>query len=394
MNKFNKVITLVFVFFGMVIGASFAQQMHRDGLWISVVGEKDIYESPEAMDEALDFSSMMGFEDIFAQVLRADKAWYDSVIVNKTPFTQNKALFGEDPFLRLINGAHERGIKVHAWLNTLTLSQNENADFLKKEGRTILTKDQHKNDAMTKGSAKGPYLREDQLFMEPGDWRVKKRIQDIVLEIASRYPELDGIHFDYIRYPAAPPFIPGSRFNAVGLSYGYGEANVRLFQKRDGKGIDPYDTTNDRYESEAWDDWKRSRVTALLDGAVSGARKANPDIEISCAVLSTLDRAYLYAYQDWPRWVEEDLVDFVVLMNYSTDTRYVDLVSRAASGLVDDPGKIRAGVGAFLLKDNPDELDSQIKTSLKSCSGGIVLFDYSSIKLNPDLEKVVIQNTK
>ncbi len=368
-----------------------AEAEARKGLWISVVGEKDIYESPEAMDEALNFAQSSGFQDLFVQVLRADQAWYNSSIVDSSRFKQNKALFGEDAFLRLISRAHDRGLEVHAWLNTLTLSKNEDSAFLKKEGRTILTKDQHKQDAVSDGKKVSHYMREDQLFMEPGDWRVKDRIQNVVLELASRYPELDGIHFDYIRYPAAPPFIPGSRFNSVGLSYGYGEANVRLFKKRNGKDIDPYNTMNDRYKSEAWDDWKRNRVTTLLEGAVAGARKASPNIQISCAVLGTVDRAYLYAYQDWPSWIDKGLADFVVLMNYSTDSRYAELVSRSALGLVDDTSKVRVGLGAFLMKNDPGMLSNQIKRSSEIGVGGIVLFDYSTLKLNPKVAKAATE---
>ena len=47
---------------------------------------------------------------------------------------------------------------------------------------------------------------------------------DSMLEVARKYP-VDGLHFDYIRYPDVLPFVPGARFG-VGLEFGFGEASL------------------------------------------------------------------------------------------------------------------------------------------------------------------------
>jgi len=368
-----------------LVQPAFAElQEPKKGLWISVVGEKDVLRNLEAMEEAIHFARKGGFTVLFVQVYRGDRAWFDSEIADASPYQKNRSRTGVDTFGRLIDRAHEAGIEVHAWINALTLSQNKDAPLLEKYGDAILTKDQHGRSAF-KGKAADSldryYGREDQLFMEPGDPRVREHLVRIVGELAAKYPALDGIHFDYIRYPADPPYIPGSRFNPVGLSYGYGEENVERFRKA--TGLDPYQLDWKVHDSQLWDAWKRDQVTDLLRQAAQEARRQNPAMQISCAVLPAPDRAYHTACQDWARWIDEGITDFVVLMNYSVDARWVELASRSAMGLTRDPKKVSIGLGAFLLAKKPELLKEEIQRSLDLHPRSVVLFDYASLSELP-----------
>ncbi len=350
------------------------------GLWISCVGKKEIFSGPAAIEEAISFAKEGGFTELFVQVYRGDKAWFDSEIADASPFRRNRSRLGADPLQRLIDRAHEAGLQVHAWINTLTLSQNKEAPLLKQFGEQILTRDQHGRSALKSTPAEPLdtyYDRENQLFLEPGDPRVKEHTVQMVKELATKYPTLDGIHFDYIRYPAAIPYIPGSRFNPVGLSYGYGERNVARFTQA--TGIDPKRVDWNVRGSLVWDNWKRQQVTDLLRAAVAEARAHHPTIQISCAVIAPIDRAYSTACQDWARWLEEGLADFVVLMSYSPDSRFVVLTAKAAVGIVGDPEKVSIGLGAHLMLKEPALLAEQIRQSSTLRLRGVVLFDYDSI---------------
>src|SRR3989338_11259386 len=90
------------------------------------------------------------------------------------------------------------------------------------------------------------YLRDEQLFLEPGDPRVSGYMTSILDDIITRYPDLSGFHLDYVRYPYPVPFIPRSSFNKFGLTYGYGEENIKRFKEK--TGLDPlsmnYDNGN------------------------------------------------------------------------------------------------------------------------------------------------------
>lgn len=350
------------------------------GLWITCLGDKTVFSGPTAMEKAVSFAQESGFNTLFVQVYRGDKAWFDSENADASPFRQSKSRFGADPLQRLIEQAHAAGLQVHAWINVLTLSQNTEAPLLKKYGEEILTKDQHGRSALKTKPAEpldNYYDRENQLFLEPGDPRVKEYIVRIVSELSAKYPALDGIHLDYIRYPAAVPYIPGSRFNPVGLSYGYGEQNVARFKQA--TGIDPKRVDWNVRDSLVWDNWKRQQVTDLFRVVATEARAHHPTIRISCAVIPALDRAYHAAGQDWVRWIEEDIVDFIVLMNYAVDSRWVNLASRSALGAVGNREKVAIGLGAHLLGKKPELLREQMRQTLVFGPGGVILFDYDSV---------------
>ncbi|MCM8794531.1 MAG: family 10 glycosylhydrolase [Candidatus Omnitrophica bacterium] len=357
-----------------------AHQEPMRGLWISCLGDKTVFGGPTAMEEAVAFARDSGFNTLFVQVYRGDKAWFDSELADASPFRQSRSRFNADPLRRLIEQAHGAGLQVHAWINVLTLSQNAEAPLLKKYGEEILTKDQHGRSALKAKPAEpldSYYDRENQLFLEPGDPRVKEHIVRIVGDLCAKYPALDGIHLDYLRYPAAVPYIPGSRFNPVGLSYGYGEQNVARFKQAN--TIDPKRVDWHVRDSLVWDNWKRQQVTDLLRAVTTGARTRHPNVRISCAVIPTLDRAYHAAGQDWIRWIEEGIADFVVLMNYSHDSRWVSLASRSALGALGNPEKVAVGLGAYLMSKKPELLREQMRQAVALKSRGIVLFDYSSV---------------
>lgn len=374
-----------------------APQPAARGLWITCIGDSNVLGSADEMRNAVSFAKKSGFGILFVQVFRGDKAWFDSDLAEDEPFQKNRAKVKTDSFRALIEAAHAEGIEVHAWLNTLTLSQNWEAQLLKRFGNSVLTRDQHGRPALVDPAVKEKsvldkyYMREEQLFLEPGDPNVRAHVAGIVKELAGKYPELDGIHFDYIRYPAAPPYLPGSRFNAIGISYGYGWENVKRFTAE--TGIDPKDVNWKADESQAWDDWKREQVTSLIREAGGEARKINPKIRISAAVIASFDRAYFAAYQDWTRWVEDGVVDFIALMSYSHDSRYVRLVAKNAIGLVGDPSKVFIGLGAFLMEKRPDLLERQIDQGEALGAGGLIIFDYDSFLKAPGLKAALKKET-
>lgn len=350
-----------------------------DGVWISCVGKNDVLGTLWEMEEAIAFARDRGFKLLLVQVYRGDKAWFDSAVADASPFRRNRSRIGADSFQLLIEKAHQAGLEIHAWVNALTLSQNEEAPILTRHGAEILTKDQHGRSALKSRPAEpldAYYDRENQLFVEPGDPRVRDHLLRVVGELVAKYPALDGLHVDYLRYPAAIPYIPGSRFNPVGLSYGYGEQSVLRFTQA--SGIDPRRVDWNVRDSLVWDNWKRQQVTDLLRAAAAEARARHPTIQISCAVIAPIDRAYSAAYQDWARWLEEGLADFVVLMSYSPDTRFVTLTAKAALGAAGRPDRVSVGLGAHLMLKEPALLAEQMRAVRALKPRGIVLFDYAS----------------
>lgn len=362
------------------------------GTWITVFSEARVMESKQNVDKMLAVCENSGISDIYLQVYRGDKAYYNSDIADRSPFETLKAKAGTDTVKYLLVRAHAKGIKVHAWLNMLCLSQNEASGIVKKYGQDILTKDQFGRTPL-RGKGAGDeldkyYQREDQLFLEPGDERVRKYVVSLAEEVIKKYPGFDGLHLDYIRYPAAVPFMPGARFLPQGLYYGYTKANLAAFTAA--TGLDPRKMSKNFENSKKWDDWHRDSVTAVVRETSQKARAINPDIKISCTTVASPERTYYVTAQDWNKWLKEKSVDYIVPMNYSEDPYIVDLNSRAM--IYSAPGKkVQMGLGAYMLTKKPQVLKAQIKAAKKLSPEGIVIFAYDDIAKNTDLQEFLYE---
>jgi uncharacterized lipoprotein YddW (UPF0748 family) len=305
-------------------------------------------------------------------------AYYDSKVCDKTKYDQMVAFAGLDALDLLLREAGQNNIKVFAWVNILGLGKNEKADILNKYGSSILTRDQHQRLAKISTSTELDkyYLREDMIFLEPGDPKVELYTLTMINEIINRYPLFSGIHLDYIRYPSPVPFIPGSRFNKYGLTYGYGPANVERF--RDQTGINVLDTLNNEDEYLAWDNWKRQQITDLVRKISNLVKVKSPSLLVSAAVIPVIERAYNNAFQDWSAWLEEGVVDYVVLMAYTKDNQFAKEVVKSSFGHR-GRGKIYIGLGAYLMKDNPDLFSNQYRLIADEDPDGIVIYSIDDL---------------
>ena len=228
----KKHFLVIFLFITLLFGLipqtnAFSSEKIKLGVWVTVFAPQKILYSQENADRMIEICRKSGINQIYLQIYRANKAYYDSNIADRKPFETMKASAGCDMVQYIIEQAKKNDIEVHAWINLLSLARNENAGILKKYGKSILTLDQNGNPSSITGKAPDDFIREGQIFLEPGDWRVKEYLLDITEEITRKYPALSGLHLDYIRYPVAVPFAPGSRFNNPAISYGYSDVNIK-----------------------------------------------------------------------------------------------------------------------------------------------------------------------
>ena len=334
-------------------------------LFISLVQDPPIFSSKEGIDALIDFASQAGINTLFVQVYRENKAWFPSQVADSSSYKKYRNDLSEDPFARIIREAHRRGIQVHAWLNLLSLGQNQNSNFLNKYGTDVLTRNLKEKKKIS------DYLIDKQYFLEPGDPRVRKDLSEIVSELLRAYPELDGIQFDYIRYPDMEPH------------YGYTQSNIERFKKATGlKVIDE--------ESLIWKEWKRTQVTELLTLLVKTTRALCPGIQVSAAGCMPYARAFHEAYQDWPSWINRGLIDFVTLMDYSPDPiefkRWLTVVKEK----VPDSLKVKIGIGAYKLTRTPEIFDQEIRSVEELGMTGAV-FHYGSLLENLKLKSILIR---
>jgi len=337
-------------------------------LFVSLVQEPSIFSNRKNIKELVNFASSTGINTLFIQVYRENKAWFPSQTADSSPYEICRNDLSEDPLALIIRLAHQKGIQVHAWLNLLSLTQNQGSKFLKQYGTDILTRDVKKKDNLR------DYLIDSQYFLEPGDYRVRQDLAKIVGELLGAYPELDGVQFDYIRYPDKDPH------------YGYTKKNIERFKKSAGvRAIDD--------ESLVWKNWKRAQVTELLDCLVKAARNQRPGIQVSATGCMPYARAYYEAYQDWLFWIDKGLVDFVIIMDYSADPVEFRRWLKPIKEKLSDPSKVKVSVGAYKLVKDPEIFDREFRYA-EEFGITTAVFHYGSLLENPRLASIIMRKNK
>lgn len=363
----------------------------RLGVWITVFSPEKVLYSRANVNKLISTCEDSAIDDIYLQVYRADKAYYDSGITDRSPHESILLEAKEDLIDYLIKRAHQKGIKVHAWMNCLSIAQNNEANIIKKFGSGVLTKDQYGRTPLKKGNKDkwdNYYIRENQLFLEAGDPRVRKYVTQIASEVLRKYPSFDGIHLDYIRYPSAVPFIPGSRFASHGLSYGYEEVNLNTFKAE--TGIDVKKLSGAREDFAKWDKFRRDNVSLLVKSISEEAKKLKADIIVSATIVPSLERTYLNTFQHWTRWLNEGFVDYVITMNYTDDADFMKLRTESMF-LPDLKDKVQVGIGPYLLKKSSGQTEKQINMLLELSVPAVVLFSYDDVASNVSLQEFLLE---
>lgn len=354
LNMKKYILFLALFFLPLSPHAATGEEPVRRGLFVSVIQDTPVFSSREEIVKLVDFARRAHIETLFVQVYRANQAWFPSKIADPTPYEKCLKALSEDPFYLLIRSAHDNGIKVHAWLNMLSLSVNQDAPLLRKYGTGILTRNLKKKKKLS------DYKIDHQYFLEPGDLRVRKELSLIVEEIVRSYPDLDGVQFDYVRYPDKDP------------AYGYTTMNTERFKK----------ATSSRTiveGSQAWNDWKRAQVTATLEYLVKRTRSLRPGIRVSATGCMPYSRAYYEAFQDWPSWLDRGLVDFVTIMSYSPDPSEFKRWVSGAKKKTGDFTKVNIGVGAYKMGRTPGAFEQELQFCNNAGCGSCVIFHYGSL---------------
>ena len=175
----------------------------------------------------IEHASNLDATDLFVQVYRGGRAWYDASLADSTPYRKIVEQTGGDPLRRLLDAAHIRGLRVHAWVNALSLSRNRSAPILADLGPGAVMVDRRGRSLLDYPDGEVPEpdrnwyrMGTPGVYLDPGAPGVRERLVATFVELVDRYPDLDGLHLDYIRHPGVLPFVPGSRFG-VGLDFGY-----------------------------------------------------------------------------------------------------------------------------------------------------------------------------
>jgi uncharacterized lipoprotein YddW (UPF0748 family) len=344
----------------------------RRGFWVLAEGTHRTLESRERIERLVAEAARQGVTDLFVQVYRAGRSWYPSRTADDAPYRSALIAVGEDPLRMLIDRAHARDQRVHAWFNALSLTTNRDAPLLRRVGREAVLVDRRGRSLLDYPRHDVPkpdrtYLRlgTPGIWLDPSTPGVVEVLEETLDDLIRAAPDLDGLHLDFIRHPLALPITPGSRFD-VGLDFGYGEATRAAYARETGG---PFE------RGDRWDAFRRDAVSRVVERL--NARL--PDgWDCSAAVLPWADRAYLIAMQDWRRWIEEGWIDFAVAMAYTRDDRLLRYIAQGLRGGVGGE-RVWLGLGTWLYVKSPDAIRRQLEIARAARPAGIAFFSYDAV---------------
>ena len=281
-----------------------------------------------------------GFNMVVPNLLWAGRAHYPSDVLPRSKTYEEHG----DQIAQCVAACKKHGVEVHVWKVNYNLSgaPGEFVDKLRAEGRLQVSHD-----------------GKEQRWLCPSHPENFKLELESMLEVARKY-DVDGLHFDYIRYP--------------NRSHCYCDGCRKRFEA-DTK-LEVANWPRDCYSGELHDpyhDWRCRQITRLVEAVHREAKKLKPEIKISAAVFGAYPDCRENVGQDWVEWVKAGYLDFLCPMDYTqSDPNFIGLVQNQLR-LVDGRIPVYPGIGAFRL--TPDRVVGQIHHARSLGASGFTVFN-------------------
>lgn len=292
----RRILSVILVL-AMLIPAAYAAQPAQDGMrgvWVSSVANID-YPSQQGLsadqlkseaDTILNNIAAMGLNTVFLQVRPSADALYQSALFPWSRYvsgTAGQAPDGDfDVLAYWVEGAHSRGLQLHAWLNPYRIT---------RDGKEEL--DALPETSPAKQHPEWVVEYEGNYYFNPGLPAVQQLVVDGAAEIVRNY-DVDGIHLDDY-------FYPGTDFNDAAAYARYG---------------DDFDDIGD---------WRRDNVNTLIASLDETVHAINPELSFGVSPAGIWDNkadnpkgsdtngrsSYREIYCDSVEWIKRGTVDYI-----------------------------------------------------------------------------------
>ena len=381
-NRALKFIAL-FVF---LISNLYSQLSSLDTKCLWVVRESMMNKTE--IDSALIHANEAGYDIVFLQVRGRGDSFYHSKLVKNHPRIQ----IDFDPLKYAIDLGHSLGLEIHAWVNCYILWSSkynpENSNHLYYTHNDWTEADLHgKMDwRINLRSPKSPQW--EGIYLSPLHPEVNLYLREVFNEIIVNY-DIDGIHLDYVRFQ--------DEF------YGYNPHGREQFEKI--YSIDPRDIVggiiSTRYGwtqafvdsmQTAWQNYREQCVTDLVRYVHEDIKNSGKVVKLSAAVKPNLVIAKERWFQNWQSWLEQEIIDFVVPMNYFKEIKDFNMSVQIMKNNLsrNELDRVYMGISTYN-QDAQSAADKVLMTRLNGFNG-VSIFSYDSHKNNLDWFKPVLDS--
>ena len=236
-------------------------------------------------DSTCRFIRANGFTDLIVNLAWGGCAFYPSRVLPQAEAERGDAL------AQCRAACRKHGIKMHVWKVCWNLGRATDksfADAAIAAGRV----------QRTRSGSFG-----EKIWNCPSDPHNQQLEIEAMTELALE-KDVDGIHFDYIRYP--------------GSEFCFCDGCRRRFEARIGRPVENWakDTSSAGALAQEWAAFRCANISRVVQEVQARVRAARPRVEISAAVFRDPVRDPFGVGQEWVRWCREGWLDFVCPMDY------------------------------------------------------------------------------
>lgn len=299
-------------------------------------------------DSSIRFLKANGFTDIVANHAWGGCASYESKVL-----TRAADCAGMPDLLKVCLAAcRKHGIRLHVWKVCWNTWWNRLPDDVRAryvaEGRL---------QTRTIGKS-------TQSWLCPSDPRNQAQEIGAMCELADL--GVDGVHFDYIRYP--------------GYDFCFCDGCRARFEKRIGRKVAnwPTDLQTDKALTAQWVEFRAGNISAVVEAVARRVRARHPKTEISAAVMCNARQDRVTIGQDWGRWCREGWLDFICPMDYTESAAMFRGHVRRQKGLVAGV-KLYPGIGLSCWQDDGNDAErfaGQLEALRGEGCAGFTVFNF------------------
>lgn len=247
---------------------------------------------------------------------------------------------GWDPLRFVLDEGHAAGLEIHAWFNTFLIKSGPGP--LETSPPHLLVQHPEWAQRITAATT-GTH---EEWWLDPGLPQVRNYLTKVVLDLIRSY-DIDGIHFDFIRYPG--PAYPD-------------EATYRRY----GRGMPK-------------DEWRRENINTFVRIVYDSIQAVKPWLKVGSAPIGIYKNvpngggleSYTSLYQDSRMWLKEHKHDYLApqvywsLGNAPGDPDFESIVNDWAKNTLER--HVYIGIGAYkpqVFRKIPEHIDATRRAGL------------------------------
>ncbi len=344
------------------------------GVWLTNVASPVLF-MPWRVNRALHQLSELNFNTVYPVVWNRGHTFYPSAVAERVMGrAQDQVLeivrMGQDVLAEIVKQGHEQKLRVIPWFEYgfMTPPHSELArrhpDWLTiRRDRTKTFKEVPDEQDGLKEAPK--FIRQGlfnkQVWLNPLHPEVQKFILNLIVEVVSQY-DVAGVQLD-------------DHFG-LPVELGYDPFTVKLYQKEH-QGKRPPDNP---WDSE-WMRWRADKITDFMAQIFEAVKAVKPNaiISLSPSPQGFAYRAYL---QDWQTWVQQGLVEELILQVYQDDLNsFVTELSHPAIQMARRQIPVGVGIlaGTWSRPINIAQIQRQVKAVRARGFDGVSFFYWESL---------------